>query len=179
MFCIIYVLEFILGWEVCSICIYERFFHLIILYFLSKVCFRYFFTNKLISKKLISNFLKDIMKYNILIICTIFCSILLSSYHLALEKGILKNSALCSSDTKINFQKTSIESYMKSGTNGKTIPCDKINKTIWNFSLTELNLLFSFFLFLTFLILNFNIYVKCFFPELFYRRIYMKELFKM
>ncbi len=178
LFIVVYYSEFIQGQDMCSLCVYERFPYLLILYFLSKICFGYFFMNAAFSKKVIFSFLSDMLKYNIFIICCVFISLILALTHIALEKGWTNTSFLCIKEPTVNVNAISKTDYINSSLSKKFVDCKMSGVKFFDFSLANLNLFFGTFLMTCFVLINFLVYKRCFSQESFYKSLNLKSEFE-
>ncbi|MBF8246689.1 MAG: disulfide bond formation protein B [Rickettsia sp.] len=110
----------------------------------------------------------SIVRYNIYILLILLCSVLLSLYHVALERGIIQNSILCV-HSNIDFKNLTQASYLASIMNEQTAPCNNATMKIVHISLAEINLILSVALFVVFCYTQFAIYRICFSPKKFLR----------
>ena len=119
-----YFIEYILGHQPCSLCLYERIpFFLAILIIL--INYRY---NKL-------------EKYFILLLAIIFfISTILSLYHLGIEQGFIQESLLCNLEKGANIiDKDEILKQLQQ----KSVSCKDVTFKIFGLSLTSFNILIS------------------------------------
>ena len=119
-----YFIEYILGHQPCSLCLYERIpFFLAILIIL--INYRY---NKL-------------EKYFILLLAIIFfISTILSLYHLGIEQGFIQESLLCNIEKEANIiDKDEILKQLQQ----KSISCKDVTFKIFGLSLTSYNIMIS------------------------------------
>ena len=125
-----YFIEYILGHQPCSLCLYERIpFFLAILIIL--INYRY---NKL-------------EKYFILLLAIIFfISTILSLYHLGIEQGFIEESLLCNLEKGANIiDKDEILKQLQQ----KNISCKDVTFKIVGLSLTSYNIIISILLTIT------------------------------
>ena len=119
-----YFIEYILGHQPCSLCLYERIpFFLAILIVL--INYKY---NKL-------------EKYFILLLIIIFfIATMLSMYHLGIEQGIIQESLLCDLEQGANItDKYEILKQLQQ----KNISCKDVTFKIFGLSLTSYNIIIS------------------------------------
>ena len=119
-----YSIEYILGHQPCSLCLYERIpFFLAILIVL--INYKY---NKL-------------EKYFILLLAIIFfIATILSLYHLGIEQGFIQESLLCDLEKGTNIiDKNEILKQLQQ----KSISCKDVTFKIFGFSLTSYNIIIS------------------------------------
>ena len=119
-----YFIEYILGHQPCSLCLYERIpFFLAILIIL--INYQY---NKL-------------EKYFILLLAIIFfISTILSLYHLGIEQGFIQESLLCNLEKGANIiDKDEIIKQLQQ----KSISCKDVTFKIFGLSLTNYNIIIS------------------------------------
>ena len=119
-----YFIEYILGHQPCSLCLYERIpFFLAILIIL--INYRY---NKL-------------EKYFILLLAIIFfIATILSLYHLGIEQGFIQESLLCNLEKGANIiDKDEILKQLQQ----KSISCKDVTFKIFGLSLTSFNIIIS------------------------------------
>ena len=119
-----YFIEYILGHQPCSLCLYERIpFFLAILIILINYKF-----NKL-------------EKYFILLLAIIFfIATILSSYHLGIEQGFIQESLLCDLEKGANIiDKGEILKQLQQ----KSISCKDVTFKIFGLSLTSFNIIIS------------------------------------
>ena len=119
-----YFIEYILGHQPCSLCLYERIpFFLAILIIL--INYQY---NKL-------------EKYFILLLAIIFfISTILSLYHLGIEQGFIQESLLCNLEKGANIiDKDEILKQLQQ----KSISCKDVTFKIFGLSLTNYNIIIS------------------------------------
>ena len=119
-----YVIEYILGYQPCRLCLYER-----IPYFLSVL---------LITKII---FIKDYEKITLLILSLIFMiSAILAFYHFGIEQGFFEESLACAvSDSSENLTKDMLLKQLKES----SISCKDVSFTIFGLSLATINIIFS------------------------------------
>ena len=125
-----YFIEYILGHQPCSLCLYERIpFFLAILIVL--INYKY---NKL-------------EKYFILLLIIIFfIATMLSMYHLGIEQGIIQESLLCDLEQGANItDKYEILKQLQQ----KNISCKDVTFQIFGLSLTSYNIIISLLLTIT------------------------------
>ena len=119
-----YFIEYILGHQPCSLCLYERIpFFLAILIILINYKF-----NKL-------------EKYFILLLAIIFfIATILSMYHLGIEQGFIQESLLCNLEKGANIiDKNEILRQLQQ----KSISCKDVTFKIFGLSLTSFNIIIS------------------------------------
>ena len=119
-----YYIEYILGYQPCNLCLYER-----IPYFLAILI-------------LLVNFkYKKLEKYFILFLIIIFfIATLLSLYHLGIEQGLIEESLLCNVEKGTNIiDKNEILKQLQQ----KNISCKDVAFKIFGLSLTSFNIIIS------------------------------------
>ena len=132
-----YFIEYILGYQPCSLCLYER-----IPYFLA------------ILIVLINYKYNDLEKHFILFLAIIFfIATTLSLYHLGIEQGFVKESMLCDVEKGMNI--TDKDEILKQFQQ-KSISCKDVTFKIFGFSLTSYNLIISMLLTIGLMILYFK-----------------------
>ena len=119
-----YFIEYILGHQPCSLCLYER-----TPYFLA------------ILIVLIIYKFNDLEKYLVLLLTIIFfLATLLSLYHLGIEQGFIKESLLCDLEKgSIIIDKDEILKQLQE----KSISCKDVTFKIFGLSLTTYNIIIS------------------------------------
>ena len=126
---IAYFIQYVLGYQPCSLCLIER-----VPYKLA-----------IIILILCYIFKKDQIFYGILLAQVFAFSFLISLYHLGIEQGIINESSLCSSK---NIDLTTKEDILNS-LEKLRISCKDVAFRVFGFSLTTYNVLISFFMFIT------------------------------
>ena len=122
-----YFIEYILGHQPCNLCLIER-----IPYGLS------------VFLLILNNILKKNEKFIILLLILIFAfSLIVSTYHFAIEQGFLEESAVCGLQNTSNI--ISKDELLKQ-LQLKTISCKDVTFRIFGFSLTTINIMISLFL---------------------------------
>ena len=119
-----YFIEYVLGYQPCNLCLYER-----IPYFLAILI-------------LLANFkYNKLEKYFILFLIIIFfIATLLSLYHLGIEQGLIEESLLCNLEKGINIvDKDEILKQLQQ----KNISCKDVAFKIFGLSLTSYNIIIS------------------------------------
>ena len=119
-----YFIEYILGHQPCSLCLYERIpFFLAILIIL--INYKY----------------KKLEKHFILLLAIIFfIATILSLYHLGIEQGFIKESLLCDLEKGANIiDKNEILKQLQQ----KSISCKDVTFKIFGLSLTTFNIIIS------------------------------------
>ena len=119
-----YFIEYILGYQPCNLCLYER-----IPYFLAILI-------------LLANFkYNKLEKYFILFLIIIFfIATLLSLYHLGIEQGLIEESLLCNLEKGTNIvDKDEILKQLQQ----KNISCKDVAFKIFGLSLTSFNIIIS------------------------------------
>ena len=138
-----YFIEYILGYQPCNLCLIER-----IPYWLG------------IILVIINYIFKEREKSIILLLLLIFIfSLIVSIYHLGIEKNFFQESAICGlKDTGEIISKEDILRQL----NEKTISCKDVTFRIFGFSLTTINIVISLFLtiLLTKIFLNYDKFKK-------------------
>ena len=122
-----YFIEYVLGYQPCNLCQYER-----IPYFLAILI-------------LLANFkYNKLEKYFILFLIIIFfIATLLSLYHLGIEQGLIEESLLCNLEKGTNIiDKDEILKQLQQ----KNISCKDVAFKIFGLSLTSFNIIISFLL---------------------------------
>tara|TARA_Y100000590_G_scaffold141612_1_gene162447 strand:- start:3066 stop:3548 length:483 start_codon:yes stop_codon:yes gene_type:complete len=119
-----YVIEYILGYQPCKLCIYER-----IPYFVSVLLILSLF------------FLKKNTKFILITLSLIFLGgAALSFYHFGIEQGFFEESIVCTNvDTKSTLTKEELLETLKNN----TISCKEVNFRILGFSLATINIILS------------------------------------
>jgi disulfide bond formation protein DsbB len=119
-----YFIEYILGYQPCSLCLYER-----IPYFLA------------ILIVLINYKYNNLEKYLTFLLAIIFfVATILSSYHLGIEQGFIKESLLCDLENGSNIiDKDEILKQLQQ----KIINCKDVTFKIFGLSLTSFNIIIS------------------------------------
>ena len=119
-----YFIEYVLGYQPCNLCLYER-----IPYFLAILI-------------LLANFkYNKLEKYFILFLIIIFfIATLLSLYHLGIELGLIEESLLCNLEKGTNIiDKDEILKQLQQ----KNISCKDVAFKIFGLSLTSFNIIIS------------------------------------
>ena len=119
-----YFIEYVLGYQPCNLCLYER-----IPYFLAILI-------------LLANFkYNKLEKYFILFLIIIFfIATLLSLYHLGIEQGLIEESLLCNLEKGTNIiDKDEILKQLQQ----KNISCKDVAFKIFGLSLTSFNIIIS------------------------------------
>ena len=119
-----YFIEYVLGYQPCNLCLYER-----IPYFLAILI-------------LLANFkYNKLEKYFILFLIIIFfIATLLSLYHLGIEQGLIEESLLCNLEKGTNIvDKDEILKQLQQ----KNISCKDVAFKIFGLSLTTFNIIIS------------------------------------
>ena len=119
-----YFIEYVLGYQPCNLCLYER-----IPYFLAILI-------------LLTNFkYNKLEKYFILFLIIIFfTATLLSLYHLGIEQGLIEESLLCNLEKDKNI--TDKDEILKQ-LQQKNISCKDVAFKIFGLSLTSFNIIIS------------------------------------
>ena len=122
-----YFIEYILGYQPCRLCLIER-----IPYGLSMILI------------LLSYIFKRKEKFIIILLVLIFgFSVILSFYHFGIEEGFFDESLVCGlKNASEIFSKDEILKQLQT----KTVSCKDVTFRIFGFSLTTLNMVFSFIL---------------------------------
>ena len=125
-----YFIEYILGHQPCSLCLYER-----VPYFLAILII------------LINYKFKKLEKYNILLLGIIFIiATMLSLYHLGIEQGFIQESLLCNLEKGANIvDKEEILKQLQK----KSVSCKNVTFKIFGLSLTSYNIIICLILFLS------------------------------
>ena len=122
-----YFIEYILGHQPCNLCLIER-----IPYGLS------------VFLLILNNILRKNEKFIILLLILIFAfSLIISTYHFAIEQGFLEESAVCRLQNTLDI--ISKDELLKQ-LQLKTISCKDVTFRIFGFSLTTINIIISLFL---------------------------------
>jgi disulfide bond formation protein DsbB len=122
-----YFIESILGHQPCNLCLIER-----IPYWLGIILVIINFTFKKHEKSII-----------LLLLLIFIFSLIISIYHLGIEKNFFQESAICGlKDTGEIISKEDILRQL----NEKTISCKDVTFKIFGFSLTAINIVISLFL---------------------------------
>lgn len=122
---IAYFVEYIMQVAVCPLCIYQRFPYLILV---------------VIAITALAK--KNCDLYNKGLIITLISAIILSSYHVGVERGIFKISRICKPVISIS-KNISIHDLKQLLYNQKTVMCNKPGLVVFNLSMTEWNLLLN------------------------------------
>lgn len=125
---IAFIIEYILGYQPCNLCILER-----IPYALTIIIL-------IINYK----FKKNQVFYNILLLQIFAFSILISLYHLGIEQGLVKESSVCISDNTNLITKENILNSLKE----LKVSCKDVTFRFFNLSLTTYNMFLSIIMFL-------------------------------
>tara|TARA_B100001063_G_scaffold229181_1_gene241186 strand:- start:2874 stop:3359 length:486 start_codon:yes stop_codon:yes gene_type:complete len=125
---IAFIIEYILGYQPCNLCILER-----IPYALTIIIL-------IINYK----FKKNQVFYNILLLQIFAFSILISLYHLGIEQGLVKESSVCISDNTNLITKENILNSLKEF----KVSCKDVTFRFFNLSLTTYNMFLSIIMFL-------------------------------
>ncbi len=163
-FASVFYVEYIMEFTICSICVFERFSYLLTLVFASQIYVKHF-NNINFSRKSITSMFYHVIRYNQIVCVIMIASILIASYHTALERGILQEEFLCVHERIINTVNISKEDFINRTLNQKMAPCDISPLKIQNVSLTELNLLASILIYIAYMATNFYIKEKFFNPS--------------
>ncbi|MBD1152009.1 disulfide bond formation protein B [Pelagibacterales bacterium SAG-MED22] len=125
-----YFIEYILGYQPCNLCLYER-----IPYFLG------------ILIVLINYKYNKLEKYLVLLLAIIFLiATILSLYHLGIEQGFVQESLLCDLEKGANMlDKEEILKQLQQ----KNISCKDVTFQIFGLSLTSYNIIISILLTIT------------------------------
>ena len=138
-----YFIEYILGYQPCRLCLIER-----IPYGLSMILI------------LLSYIFKRKEKFIIILLVLIFgFSVILSFYHFGIEEGFFDESLVCGfKNASEILSKDEILKQLQT----KTVSCKDVTFRIFGFSLTTLNMVFSFILtvFLTKIFKNYEKFKK-------------------
>ena len=119
-----YFIEYILGYQPCSLCLYER-----IPFFLAILI-------------ILINYKYDkLEKFLILLLSMIFfTATILSSYHFGIEQGFIQESLLCNLEKGVNIvDKDEILKQLQQ----KSISCKDVTFKIFGLSLTSYNMIIS------------------------------------
>tara|TARA_B100001059_G_C17790875_1_gene560068 strand:+ start:636 stop:1124 length:489 start_codon:yes stop_codon:yes gene_type:complete len=138
-----YFIESILGHQPCNLCLIER-----IPYWLGIILLIINFTFKKHEKPII-----------LLLLLIFIFSLIISFYHLGIEKNFFQESAICGlKDTREIISKEDILRQL----NEKTISCKDVTFKVFGFSLTTINIAISLFLtiLLTKIFLNYEKFKK-------------------
>ena len=117
-----YFIEYILGYQPCSLCLYER-----IPYFFAILIF------------LINYKYNKLEKYFVILLAIIFfAATILSLYHLGIEQGFIQESSLCDLGNNVNIiDKDEILKQLQQ----KSISCKDVTFKIFGLSLTSYNII--------------------------------------
>ena len=130
-----YVIEYILGYQPCNLCLIQRVPYVLSIFLL-----------------IINFFFKKNEKFIILLLILIFSfSFILSFYHFGIEQGFFEESSVCGLKNTSNI--ISKEEILKQ-LQEKTVSCKDVTFRIFGFSLTTINIIIS----LIFVILLFKIF---------------------
>ena len=130
------IIQYGMGHEPCKLCIYERIPYIMSILLLVTILF---------FKK---------YKKNILLILSIIflSSTILAFYHFGIEQSFFSESLVCEVNISENLSKKELLEQIKKD----TISCKDVNFKLLGFSLAAINMVFSFFLSVIFLILFLN-----------------------
>jgi disulfide bond formation protein DsbB len=121
-----YFIEYVLGYEACSLCLISR--------------IPYFF---IIVFSLIFLFFKKFKKILLMFILMSFiCGVLISFYHFGIEQGFFEESLVC--QIKTFTHGTSAGDLLQQLENNKPKSCKIVNFKIFGLSLATINLFISF-----------------------------------
>ena len=119
-----YFIEYILGYQPCDLCLYER-----IPYFLAILLLLINYKYNKLEKYLI-----------ILLAINFFIATILSLYHLGIEQGLIQESLLCDLEKGANIiDKDEILKQLQQ----KSISCKDVTFKIFGLSLTSYNIIIS------------------------------------
>ena len=119
-----YFVEYILGYQPCNLCLYER-----VPYFLAILILLVNFKYNKLEKHFI-----------FFLIIIFFIATLLSLYHLAIEQGLIEESLLCNLEKGTNIiDKDEILKQLQQ----KNISCKDVAFKIFGLSLTSINIIIS------------------------------------
>ena len=125
-----YFIEYILGYQPCNLCIYER-----VPYFLAILIILVNFKYKKLEKYFI-----------FFLIIIFFIATILSLYHLGIEQGLIEESLLCNLEKGTNIvDKDEILKQLQQ----KNISCKDVTFQIFGLSLTSYNIIISILLTIT------------------------------
>ena len=119
-----YFIEYVLGYQPCNLCLYER-----VPYFLAILILLVNFKYNKLEKHFI-----------FFLIIIFFIATLLSLYHLAIEQGLIEESLLCNLEKGANIiDKDEILKQLQQ----KNISCKDVAFKIFGLSLTSFNIIIS------------------------------------
>ena len=119
-----YFIEYILGYQPCSLCLYER-----VPYFLAIFVILINYKYDKLEKYLI-----------ILLVIIFFIATMLSLYHLGIEQGFVQESLLCNIEKGANItDKNEILKQLEK----KSVSCKDVTFKIFGLSLTSYNIIIS------------------------------------
>ena len=119
-----YFIEYMLGYQPCNLCLYER-----VPYFLAILILLVNFKYNKLEKQFI-----------FFLIIIFFIALLLSLYHLGIEQGLIEESLLCNLDKGANIiDKDEILKQLQQ----KNISCKDVAFKIFGLSLTSFNIIIS------------------------------------
>ena len=119
-----YFIEYVLGYQPCNLCLYER-----VPYFLAILILLVNFKYNKLEKHFI-----------FFLIIIFFIATLLSLYHLAIEQGLIEESLLCNLEKGTNIiDKDEILKQLQQ----KNISCKDVAFKIFGLSLTSFNIIIS------------------------------------
>ena len=119
-----YFIEYVLGYQPCNLCLYER-----VPYFLAILILLVNFKYNKLEKHFI-----------FFLIIIFFIATLLSLYHLAIEQGLIEESLLCNLEKDTNIiDKDEILKQLQQ----KNISCKDVAFKIFGLSLTSFNIIIS------------------------------------
>ncbi len=123
-----FVIEYILGYQACKLCLIER-----IPYGLS-----------IIILILNYNFSNNQLFYSVLLVLVFLFSIIISVYHLGIEQGFIDESVVCSSEKLDLITKEDVLNSLQE----LRVSCKDVAFRIFGFSLTTYNIIISLLMFL-------------------------------
>jgi len=127
-----YFIEYGMGHKPCRLCLYQR-----IPYFVSLVLILNFL------------FLKKLEKTSLLLLSIVMLvSLVLAFYHFGIEQGFFSESFVCESD---NLSKEMTKEELLKQLSKNTVSCKDVGFTLFGFSLSSINAIFSFILFYIFI----------------------------
>ena len=119
-----YFIEYVLGYQPCNLCLYER-----VPYFLAILILLVNFKYNKLEKQFI-----------FFLIIIFFIALLLSLYHLGIEQGLIEESLLCNLEKGTNIvDKDEILKQLQQ----KNISCKDVAFKIFGLSLTSFNIVIS------------------------------------
>ena len=120
-----FIIEYVLGYEPCKLCVYQRIPYIISILLIIKILF-----------------IKTYEKIILFLLFIIFLiSLILAFYHFGIEQGFFAESVVCESN---NLEKSLTKEELLKQLELKSISCKEVNFRILGMSLATINTIFSF-----------------------------------